>query len=241
MCNYVSNRTTLHSKYFKVYNVILGDVIRASSVSATMSSFLPLPSVQHDWAGRSTTMRRRVLVLAGLTVSANSYAPAARRSPLKRQVQHADSDSDRVLVSRRHSQDRREIDGAPAESLESNLQGTTADNVNESQVTAFPQSDGSLAGSSQMKPGHQNVSTSLNCDGRRTPHIPHREGGRIQTLAVRRLREALPKFGGDELDRVVLRTAIPSVRSSHLVSIRYATSLLGYVKDSFSSRCTLFA
>jgi hypothetical protein len=163
-------------------------------------------------------MRRRVLVLAGLTVSSNSYSPAARRSPLKRQVQHADSDSDRVLVSRR--QVLREIDGAPAESLESNLQGTNADNENASQVTAFPQSDGSLAGSSQMKPGPQNVSTSLNCDSSPTMHMPHREGRRIQTLAVRRLREALPKFGGDELDRAVLRTAIPSVRSSTLVSIR---------------------
>jgi hypothetical protein len=163
---------------------------------------------------------RRVLVLAGLTTNANSYAPAARRSPLKRHVQHAVSDSDKVLVSRSHV--GREIDGASAESLESNLQGTTTDNVNESQVTAFTQSDGSLAGSRQMKPGPQNVSTSLNCDSRQTLHIPHREGGRIQTSAVRRLREALPKFGGDELDRVVLRTAIPSVRSSTLVSIRYA-------------------
>jgi hypothetical protein len=165
-------------------------------------------------------MRGRVLVLAGLTANANSYAPAARRNPLKRQVQHADSDSDRVLAPRRRV--RLELDGALAESLEPILQ-STAGTANESQVTASTQSDGLLAGSTQMKPDPQNFSTTLKVGSRQTWHRSTREGGRIQTLAARRLREALPKLGGDELDQIVLRAAIPSVRSSTFVSIRCAT------------------
>ena len=159
-------------------------------------------------------MRSRVLALAGLTASANSYAPAARRSSLKSQVQRADSESDRALASRRRV--RLNLDRASSESLESIVQGVgTAGTVNESQVTAFIPSDGLLAGNSQTKAESQNDSTSFDSDDRRpTRHVPTHDGGRIQTLATRRFRDALPKLGGDELDKIVLSTAIPSVRSS---------------------------
>jgi hypothetical protein len=153
-------------------------------------------------------MRRRVLALAGLTVSANSYAPAARSSSLKSQVQHAHSDAERVPVSRRGVS--LQLESASAESLESSLQCIAGTEI-ESQEGASIQSDGLLAGNNQTTPGSQNVSASLHFDRLRTRH---ETPNRIQALASRRFREALPKLGGDELDRVVLSTAIPSVSSS---------------------------
>jgi hypothetical protein len=166
----------------------------------------------------STTMRTRVVAFAGLTVSAHSYAPAARRSFPKSQVQHVDSDSDRVHPLRRR-QVQLHLESASADSPGARLPGTG----NESQASAFIPSEGFLPGNNHTEPGARNATTLLQSENRLSKNEPPaRIGSRTHTLASPRFRDALPKRGGDELDRLVLSTAIPSVCSS---TLRCATCL----------------
>jgi hypothetical protein len=166
----------------------------------------------------STTMRRSAFAIVGLTVSAHSYAPAARKSFPKSQVQHVDSDSDRVHQLRRR-QVQLHLESASADSPRARLPGTG----NESQASAFIPSEGFLPGNNHTEPGARNATTLLQSDNRQTKkEPPAQSGSRIHTLASPRFRDALPKLGGDELDRLVLSTAIPSVCSS---TLRCATCL----------------